>query len=196
MKNNTGQQFIWTVSPKLLLWFFLTYKHPKNRSSESVCGQIHFTMATFLILPSSRGPLTSCCLVHLPSGHFEPGVFRSCCHSLCKIGVGEERSVGGAHAGAPAGDVVFFRGWTPPIDHGPRHGALQIPHAGGRGLLQATQKEPPVLHLGNLYICLILLLFWGIGIHVRDQGPWDVSVGMRWGDGPWRRWRTHRLTSA
>lgn len=54
--------------------------------------------------------LTSCCLVHLPPGHLEPGVLGGCRHSLCKIGVGEEGSVGGADAGAPAGDVVFLGG--------------------------------------------------------------------------------------
>lgn len=159
---------------------------------------MYFTMVIYFFFFShqTEDKLTSCCILHLTSGYFEASIFCSCCNSLCKICIGKKWSIWRANARPPAWDVIFFGGWTPAIDHGPCHRALQIPNAGGRRLLKATQKESSVLHLGNLYICLILFLLWCVSIHIRDQGPWDISIGMWWGDRPWRGWRTHRLTSA
>lgn len=121
-------------------------------------------------------------------------------YCLVEIAVCKEGSFWGAHNTGPAWWDVVLRCWAPAVDHGPCDWSVQIPSAGGWGLVQPMEEQLvwrgvvqlvfvlllvvvlAVVTVGELCVCLLfcllLILFLFISVHAEVYG----AVGVCWGE--------------
>lgn len=135
----------------------------------------------------------------------EAGVLGGDSHSLCKVSISKEGTVGRADdTGASRRPAVLFRRRAPTVDHGASDGAVQLARAGCRRLIQPTQRQPrmhamrisgdervkvSLVDQRHLRVCIVSFFLVLQAVRVQTQGARDVAVCVRRGDGPWGRRR-------
>lgn len=120
-------------------------------------------------------------------------------YCLVKVTIRKEGSLRRAPNAGPAWRDVVLGCWSPAVNHGARDRAVQIPRAGGRGLLLVAVEQLMqrwVLESGTvvssaagvfnrLHVCLFLFLllffiiFLSIHVHAEANGAVGVCRGER-----------------